>query len=130
MLAPPLGLFVFVLGDWGPWIARPANACTQFPKSARSPIAPSRCEHPRPSYTSDMAKKTTLNDIAAMLEKQRDEIKDLTRSGAHVVEHMASKEQVVALHTQVNSIEAQLRQTKAERRLADLEEKIFGTSRA
>ena len=77
-----------------------------------------------------MAKKTTLNDIAAMLEKQRDQIKDLTRSGAHVVEHMASKEQVVALHTQVNSIEAQLRQTKAERRLADLEEKIFGTSRA
>ena len=77
-----------------------------------------------------MAKKTTLNDIAAMLEKQRDEIKDLTRSVAHVVEHMASKEQVVALHTQVNSIEAQLRQTKAERRLADLEEKIFGASRA
>ena len=77
-----------------------------------------------------MAKKTTLNDIAAMLEKQRDEIKDLTRSVAHVVEHMASKEQVVALHTQVNSIEAQLRQTKAERRLADLEEKVFGASRA
>ena len=77
-----------------------------------------------------MAKKTTLNDIAAMLEKQRDEIKDLTRSVAHVVEHMASKEQVVALHTQVNSIEAQLRQTEAERLLADLEEKISGASRA
>ena len=77
-----------------------------------------------------MAKKTLLNDIAAMLKKQSDEIKDLTGSVAFVVEHMATKEQVAALHTQVNSIEAQLRQTKAERRLADLEEKVFGASRA
>jgi hypothetical protein len=43
---------------------------------------------------------------------------------------MATKEQIAALHTQVNSIEAQLRQMKAERRLADLEEKVFGASRA
>ena len=77
-----------------------------------------------------MAKETTLNDIAAMLKKQSDEIKDLTGSVAFVVEHMATKEQVAALHTQVNSIEAQLPQTKADRRLADLEEKVFGASRA
>jgi hypothetical protein len=70
-----------------------------------------------------MATKTTL-------KKQSEEIKDLTESATFVVEHMATKEQLASLHTQVNSIEGQLRQTKAERRLADLEEKVFGASRA
>jgi hypothetical protein len=51
-----------------------------------------------------MAKKTTLKEIGDML--------------AHVVKHMATKEdleklatkdQIITLHTQVNSIEAQLR---------------------
>jgi hypothetical protein len=42
---------------------------------------------------------------------------------------MATKEQVVALHTQVNSIERQLRETKTEIRLGDLEEKVFGQPR-
>ena len=42
---------------------------------------------------------------------------------------MATKDQIIALHTQVNSIEAQLRDTKTETRLADLEEKVFGTPR-
>ena len=73
-----------------------------------------------------MAKKTTLKEIGDML--------------AHVVKHMATKDditevkqQIVTLHTQVNSIETQLRDmkhTKLHARVADLEEKVFGTSRA
>ena len=75
-----------------------------------------------------MAKKTTLKEIADML--------------AHVVKHMATKEdvadirrematkdQLAALHTQVNSIEAQLRETKIEVRLGKLEEEVFGAPR-
>ena len=43
---------------------------------------------------------------------------------------MATKDQVLALQTQANSIERQLRDTKTEIRLADLEEKVFGKARA
>ena len=42
---------------------------------------------------------------------------------------MATKQQLAGLQTQVNSIERQLRDTKIEVRLADLEEKVFGTAR-
>ena len=83
-----------------------------------------------------MTKKTTLNDIAAMLTKQSKETRDLTESVAFVVEHMATKEdladlrkematkdQVIALHTQVNSIEGQLKHGRYETRLGNLEEK-------
>jgi len=75
-----------------------------------------------------MAKKTTLKEVGDML--------------AHVVKHMATKEdleklatkdQIIALHTQVNSIEAQLsgmNYVKIEDRLATLEEKVFGEARA
>ena len=72
-------------------------------------------------------KKTTLNELGAMLE--------------HVVKHMATKDDIADLRhelkggiatvqTQVNSIERQLRETKTEIRLSDLEEKVFGASRA
>ena len=74
-----------------------------------------------------MAKKTTLKELGDML--------------AHVVTHMATKDDIAelrtelkgdiaAVHTQVNSIERQLRETKTEIRLADIEEKVFGASRA
>ena len=79
-----------------------------------------------------MAKNATLNEIGEML--------------AHVVEHMATKEdiatlrgemarkhQIVALHTQVTSIETQLRDmkhTKLQSRVADIEERVFGEARA
>ena len=75
-----------------------------------------------------MIKKTTLKEIGEML--------------AHVVQHMltkedgekfATKDQIVALHTQVNSIETQLRDmkhTKLQSRVADLEERVFGETRA
>jgi hypothetical protein len=92
-----------------------------------------------------MAKKTTLNDIAAMLAKQGEilskhgkEITDLSASVAQVVKHMATKEdleklatkeQLTALHMQVNSIEAQLKLGRYEQRLGHLEEKVFGAPR-
>ena len=79
-----------------------------------------------------MPKKTTIDELGQML--------------AHVVEHMATKEdvadirsdmatkeQIVALHTQVNAIETQLRgmrHVKLQSRVADLEEEVFGRSRA
>ena len=65
-----------------------------------------------------MAKETTLNEIGEML--------------AHVVKHMATKDQIIALHTQVNSIETQLRgmqHVKLQSRVADLEEEVFGKTR-
>ena len=71
-----------------------------------------------------MAKKITLNELGDML--------------AHVVKHMATKEdleklatkeQLTALHTQVNSIEAQLRLGRYETRLGNLEDKVFGAPR-
>jgi hypothetical protein len=69
-----------------------------------------------------MAKETTLNEIGEML--------------THVVKHMATKEdlqelatkeQLVALYTQVNSID--MRHVKLQSRVADLEEKVFGEAR-
>lgn len=74
-----------------------------------------------------MAKKITLNELGEMM--------------THVVKHMATKEDITDLctelkrdiaivHAQVNSIERQLRETKIEIRLADLEEKVFGKVRA
>ena len=80
-----------------------------------------------------MAKKTTLDDIAKMLVQHRKEIHDLTDTAAHVVKHMATKDQIVSLHTQVNSIELQVRgmkHVKLEGRVADLEDKVFGKVRA
>ena len=83
-----------------------------------------------------MAKKVTLNDIASMLTKQSNEIHDLTESVEHVVksvgtmeEKMATKDQVLALQVQVNSIEGQLKETRIEVRLGNLEEKVFGSPR-
>ena len=43
---------------------------------------------------------------------------------------LATKEQVLAVQTQVNSIERQLRETKMEARLADLEDEVFGASKS
>jgi hypothetical protein len=43
---------------------------------------------------------------------------------------LATKDQVLAVQTQVNSIERQLRETTMEVRLADLEDEVFGGSKA
>ena len=74
-----------------------------------------------------MVKKITLKEVGEML--------------AHIVKHMltkedgekfATKEQIIALHSQVNAIETELRNTRRHKlvtRVADLEEKVFGASR-
>jgi hypothetical protein len=81
-------------------------------------------------YTSRMAKETTVNEIGEML--------------AHVVKHMATKDDIaqvrrelkgdiVRVSEQVSSIETQLRgmqHVKLQSRVADLEEKVFGKTRA
>jgi hypothetical protein len=48
------------------------------------------------------------------------------------IETLATKEQIISLHGQVNAIETELRDTKRYKlvtRVADLEEKVFGASR-
>ena len=76
--------------------------------------------------------------MAEGFAKQGKEIHDLTESVGFVVKHMATKEetatkdQIIALHTQVNSIETDIRgmkHTKLHARVADLEEKVFGAAR-
>jgi hypothetical protein len=52
---------------------------------------------------------------------------------ADIKHEMGTKDQIVALHTQVNAIEIQLRDmkhVKLHARVADLEEKVFGAARA
>jgi len=51
---------------------------------------------------------------------------------ADIKHDMATKDQIIALHTQVNSIETELRgmkHTKLQARVADLEEEVFGAAR-
>jgi polyhydroxyalkanoate synthesis regulator phasin len=86
-----------------------------------------------------MTRKITLETLAKQIAqgfaKQSKGTKDLTDSLAFVVKHMATKEetatkdQMLALQTQVNSIERQLRETKSEIRLGNLEETVFGAAR-
>jgi len=84
-----------------------------------------------------MAKKITLNDLdkkidalTAIVDRSfaatdtkfmvvADDIADIKRA-------MATKEQILALQTQVTSIEQQLRDTRIEARLGNPEEKVFG----
>jgi len=100
-------------------------------------------------------KKISLDTLAEQLAKmdarmdegfatQGKEIRDLTESVAFVVKHMAIKDDIaevrhelkgdiVGVGEQVASIETQLRDmknTKLHARVADLEEKVFGDSRA
>ena len=95
-----------------------------------------------------MAKKITLETLAAQMARgfatQGKEIRDLTKSVAFVVKHMATKDDIadvrrelkgdiVRVSEQVASIETQLRDmkhTKLHARVADLEEKVFGAARA
>ena len=91
-----------------------------------------------------MAKKITLASLAAqmakgfaVLRKRTDEIDARVEKGfgavADDLSKLATKEQVIALATQVNSIETQLRgmkHVKLQARVADLEEEVFGKTRA
>ena len=62
---------------------------------------------------------TTLADVVEGFGKRFDKID----------REMATKDQIVALHGQVNAIERQLRETKTEVRLGALEDKVFGAPR-
>jgi phage-related tail fiber protein len=98
-------------------------------------------------------KKVTLESIASMLSEHgtilANQRKILAEHGnafkeqgymlEHVVKHMATKEDlaelrhelkgdIASVQTQANSIERQLRETKTEVRLSNLEEKVFGAS--
>lgn len=83
-----------------------------------------------------MTKKTTLEDVAKLIVKQGKEINDLTDTVGHIVSTMATKDdlekldrKVDMIQVQVNSIEQQLRTTKADIRLGNLEQKVFGSAR-
>jgi len=71
-------------------------------------------------------KKTTLerkiNVLTSIVEKGFSAV-------AEDISKLATKDQVASLHAQVNSIERQLRDTKIEIRLGELEEKVFGAPR-
>lgn len=85
------------------------------------------------AYNSSMAKKIALNDIAELIEKGftsvASDISDIKDEIADVRREMATKEQLAALHTQVNPIEAELKHGRFEVRLGDLEDKAFGAAR-
>ncbi len=62
---------------------------------------------------------TMLADTVDVFGKRFDKLED----------RMATKEQIVALHAQVNSIEAELKHGRYETRLGNLEGKVFGSPR-
>lgn len=73
-----------------------------------------------------MIKKTTLNELGSMMEHvvkhmaTKEDISDIKQT-------MATKEQIIALHMQVNSIETEIRgmkRLKIESRVADLEASV------
>jgi hypothetical protein len=117
--------------------ANPADLPMRMPP--KSDIKSKRCVRglTAPCYTLSMAKKITLGQkidaLTSIVEKMHacmekgfaavaEDIGDIKRS-------MPTKDQLSALQTQVNSIEHQLRETKIEVRLGDLEEKVFGAPR-
>ncbi len=63
---------------------------------------------------------TMLADMVDVFGKRFDKLED----------RMATKEQIVALHAQVNSVEAELKHGRYEVRLGKLEEKVFGAPRS
>ena len=84
-----------------------------------------------------MTKKITIEDkidaLTSIVEKVFAAVAGDIASINERMETLATKEQVITLHTQVASIETQLRDmkhTKLHARVADLEEKVFGAARA
>lgn len=83
-----------------------------------------------------MAKKITLVTIADQIAKMDSRMESgfaaLAEDMTDVRKDMATKEQLLTLHTQVTSIETQLRDmrhVKLQSRVADLEEEVFGKTR-
>jgi hypothetical protein len=71
-----------------------------------------------------MAKKTTLNDLEHLIEKGFAAVASDIADLKHEL-----KGDIARVQQQVNSIEAQLRETTIEVRLGNLEEKVFGKAR-
>ena len=84
-------------------------------------------------YTSAMANKITLETLAAQLAKMDVSMERGFGALAEDISKLATKDQIIALHTQVNSIETQLggmQHVKLQSRVANLEEKVFGQARS
>jgi hypothetical protein len=83
-----------------------------------------------PFYAMKKSDSQKLDQIITMLG----EVVDVFGKRFDKIEReMATKGQVIAVHTQVNSIETQLRgmkYTKLQLRVADLEDEVFGEARA
>ena len=84
-----------------------------------------------------MAKKITLEDkidaLTSIVEKGFAAVAGDIGSINERIETLATKEQIISLHGQVNAIEANIRgmqHVKLHSRVADLEEKVFGQTRA
>jgi hypothetical protein len=81
-----------------------------------------------------MAKKITLEDkIDALTTIVEKGFAAVAEDLGDIREKMATKDQIIALHTQVNAIETDIRDMKRQKlhaRVADLEEKVFGATRA
>jgi hypothetical protein len=81
-----------------------------------------------------MAKKITLEDkIDALTSIVEKGFAAVAEDIGDIREKMATKDQIIGLHTQIASIETQLRDmkhVKLQSRVADLEEKVFGAARA
>jgi hypothetical protein len=83
-----------------------------------------------------MAKKITLLSLDKKFDDRFARLEQLIERGfgalPDVKRDMATKDQIIALHPQVNAIETDLRTTKQHKlvtRVADLEEEIFGKPR-
>jgi archaellum component FlaC len=79
-----------------------------------------------------MAEKRSVEDKIDKLTKLVEATAEDVTGIDERIETLATKEQIIALHTQVTSIETQLRDmkhTKLHARVADLEEKVFGVPR-
>ena len=91
-----------------------------------------------------MATKITLETLATQLAKMDarmergfnatdEKFAALADDVGDIKHETATKDQIIALHTQVNSIETQLsgmQHVKLQSRVADLEEEVFGKARA
>ena len=79
-----------------------------------------------------MAKKITLETLGEQLAKMDARMERGFGAIAEDISKLATKEQIIALHGQVNAIETELRDTKRHKlvtRVADLEEEVFGETR-
>ena len=80
-----------------------------------------------------MSKKTLDQKIDALTSIVENGFAAVAGHIADIKRDTATKDQITALHTQVNSIETQLRvmqHVKLQSRVADLEEEVFGKTRA